>query len=287
MEKAVPPITTKDINQLQSNMGFNYRQAIGELIFLMVTCRPDISYPLIKLSQYSNKPAQEHYEAVKHIFKYIKATKLDGIYFWRKNSRNDLPDLPLPITHKQSYSVDPDSQCDDPHLIHAAVDSDWAGDSNHRKSVSGIIIKYAGGTVYYKTKFQQTIAMSSTEAEFTAACEAGKAILYIRSILQEIKIPQNEATTLFIDNNGALLMANAQQPTRRTRHMDIKHFALLDWVERDLLVLKRINTTDNYSDSMTKSLGRQLHYRHTDYILGKVIPTYAAAYSLQQPHTTV
>jgi hypothetical protein len=69
-----------------------------------------------------------------------------------------------------------------------------------------------------------------TEAEFTAACDAGKAILYVHSILDEINIPQNNATTLFIDNNGALMMGNAQQPTRRTRHMDLKKFSLLDWI---------------------------------------------------------
>ena len=61
--------------------------------------------------------------------------------------------------------------------------------------------------------------------------------------------------------------------------MDIKHFALADWVERDLLIMKQINTTDNYSNSMTKAQGRQLHYRHADYILGKIIPSYAAANS--------
>lgn len=266
------PSTPKEVTQLQSEMGFNYKQVIGELIFLMVTCRPDISYALTKLSQYSNNPAKEHYCAVQQIFQYIKATKTDGIYFWQKHPRDDLPDLPLPITIPQTHIVDPTTQCDRPDCTHAAVDSDWGDDSNHRKLVSGIIIKYAGGTIYYKTKFQDIIAMSSTEAEFTAASEAGKAILYVRSILEEINIPQDEATTLFIDNNGALLMANAQQPTRRTRqYMDIKYFALLDWVERDLLVLKRINTTNHYSDSMTKPLGRQLHYRHTDYILGKNI----------------
>ena len=287
VEKAIPPNNEKDTRLLQLEMGFNYRQAIGELIFLMITCRPDISYPLIKLSQYSNSPAKEHYECVKQLFQYIKATKTDGIYFWRKHPRNDLPEAPFPSTIPQTHQVDPSSRCDDPEIVHGAVDSDWAGDSNHRNSVTGIIIKYAGGTIYFKTKFQDTIAMSSTEAEFTAACDAAKAILYIRSILAEINIPQEEATTLFIDNNGALLMANAQQPTRRTRHMDIKHFALTDWVERDLVIMKRINTTDNYADSMTKSLGRQLHYRHTDYILGKIIPSYAAAYHIQQPHTTV
>ena len=51
--------------------------------------------------------------------------------------------------------------------------SDWAGDSNPRKSVTGIVIKLAGGTVLYKARFQETITLSSTEAEFIAAVEAG------------------------------------------------------------------------------------------------------------------
>jgi hypothetical protein len=48
-------------------------------------------------------------------------------------------------------------------------------------------------------------------------------------------------------------MANAQQLTRRTRLMDIKHFALLDWVEQDLQILEQIPTNDNAADAMTKT----------------------------------
>ena len=70
------------------------------------------------------------------------------------------------------------------------------------------------------------------------------------------------------------MMANAQQPTKRTKHMDIKKFGLIDWVERDLLILRRISTSDNYADAMTKALGTNLFYRHFDYILGKHIPKY-------------
>ncbi len=211
METAQPPILAQDIESLQIEMGLNYRQAIGELIFLMITCRPDISFPLIKLSQcqYSSNPAKEHYEALRQIFRYIKATSTDGIYFWRRHPRNDLPDLPLPKRTEQNYIIDTSYQPDQSDKIHGTVDSDWGGDTTHRKSVTGIVIKYAGGTIFYKTKFQETIALSSTEAEFTAACDARKSILYIRSILDEINVPQDEATTLFIDNNGALLMANA------------------------------------------------------------------------------
>ena len=57
--------------------------------------------------------------------------------------------------------------------------------------------------------------------------------------------------------------------------MDIKNFALQDWVKRDLILLKRISTKNNYSDAMTKSLQRILFYRHMNYISGKYIPDYA------------
>ena len=66
------------------------------------------------------------------------------------------------------------------------VDSDCAGDVKHRKLVTGIVIKLAGGAVLYKTSYQQVIAHSSTEAEFVAACDAGKYTLYLQSLLEEI-----------------------------------------------------------------------------------------------------
>lgn len=98
-------------------------------------------------------------------------------------------------------------------------------------------------------------------------------ILFFRSLLDDLGIAQQQSTILYEDNNGALMMANAQQPTRRTRHMDIKKFALLDWVERDLLTLHSIKTTDNTADTMTKALGRQLFFRHSDTLMGRRIPT--------------
>lgn len=99
-------------------------------------------------------------------------------------------------------------------------------------------------------------------------------ILFFRSLLDELGIEQTQATILFEDNNGALMMANAQQPTRRTRHMDIKKFALLDWVEQDLMILKTIKTAENAADGMTKPLGKQLFYRHAATIMGKRVPQY-------------
>ncbi len=279
MEAATAPPEAKEQIKLQHEMGIHYRQVIGELLYAMVTCRPDISFPVVKLSQYSIKPAKEHYEAAKELLIYLKATKTDGIYYWRSEINKELPVGDLPTT-KYDTHIPEYKEAPNENTLEAAVDSDWASDSTHRKSVSGIVLQVAGGAVLYKTKFQDTIALSSTQAEFSAACDAGKCILYVRSLLEEIGLPQENATTLYIDNNGALLMANAQQPTRRTRHVEIKQFVLLEWVENDLIELERITTSDNYSDGFTKPLGRILHYRHFDRVMGRKIPSYTG---LTQP----
>jgi hypothetical protein len=89
-------------------------------------------------------------------------------------------------------------------------------------------------------------------------------ILFLRSIMWDLGIPQQAASILYEDNDVATAMANAQKPTTRTRHMDIRFFALSDWVERDLILLERIHTSINESDPLTKTLERTLFYRHVD-----------------------
>ena len=185
----------------------------------------------------------------------------------RKDNNYDEKSVPT----RQQISID---------TLFCAKDSDWAGDSTHRKSVTGIVIKLAGGAILCKSRFQDTIALSSTEAEFIAAVDAGKYILYLRSILEDIGLCQNDATILYEDNQGSLLLATAQQPTKRTRHIDIKHFVLQDWCEQDLISMRRINTADNCSDNLTKATSRSLFYRHMEYIQGKIIPEYVK-YPLQ------
>ena len=64
-------------------------------------------------------------------------------------------------------------------------------------------------------------------------------------------------------------MADAGQPTTRTRHIDIKHFALLDWVENDMIKLQRIATSINSTDNLTKSTPRIIFHQHNNIIMGR------------------
>jgi hypothetical protein len=70
------------------------------------------------------------------------------------------------------------------------------------------------------------VATSSTKTEFIAAVHAAKIVKYMRWILLELGYQQTRPTTLYEDNQAAILMANADKPTVRTRHIDIQFFAL-------------------------------------------------------------
>eukprot|EP00804_Cyclotella_cryptica_P024685 CCRYP_001671-RA/>CCRYP_001671-RA protein AED:0.29 eAED:-0.05 QI:0/0/0/0.33/1/1/3/0/660 len=256
--QAVGDNDPKTLATLQTRFHFGYRNGVGELIYAMVTCRPDISTVTVKCAQHSANPAEIHFQAVKHAIKYLVATRKDGIYFWRATPRMDLPEQPVPLCATSLHGpLPPDVHRPDHDCLqlHAYTDSDWATCTKTRRSFTGIIVQLAGGTIAYKTKLQPTVALSSTEAEFMVACDTGKMILFIRSILWDLGIPQQAATILYEDNDACTAMANAQKPTTRTRHMDIRYFALADWVEHDLMVLERIHTSINLADHMTKGKG--------------------------------
>jgi hypothetical protein len=50
-------LPTDDNGRATLESNFRYRCGIGELIWAMITCRPEISFPVTKLSQFSAHPA--------------------------------------------------------------------------------------------------------------------------------------------------------------------------------------------------------------------------------------
>lgn len=283
LELTERPASAQEQQQLQQHMGFSYRTAVGELIYALVIARPEISLSTTKLSQYGANPASPHYSAVKAVFAFLNNTREDGLIFWRQSPRMDLPDARLPTPYSTSANALPLLKYDPAKPI-AFSDSDWGSDFSHRRSISGMIIMLSGAAIVYKTRYQKAVALSSTEAEFVSAADTGKMILYVRSILQDLGFPQQTPTQLHVDNTGALFMVEAQAPTKRTRHVDIRYFALMDWASTGQLTAVPIRTDHNISDSMTKATGRIKFHQHADIYMGRVPPLpLTASYPVTQP----
>ncbi len=93
------PLDPKEQQQLATKMEIKYKGGVGELIWAMTTCRPDISFTSVKLSQSNLAPAEHHYHGLKHAIRYIYITCHDGIYFWQTSTCNELPAGPLPTVN--------------------------------------------------------------------------------------------------------------------------------------------------------------------------------------------
>ncbi len=240
---------------LAKEMQLNYRAGISESIWAMTTCCPDLAFASVKLSQSNSCPHKIHYHGLKHALKYLYSLRDDRIYFWRTSPRLELLEDPLPPIHSNKQDLLLDN-----HLVHNAsvayayADSDWATCVKTRRSFGGSCLWLAGGTIAYKTQFQPTVAGSSTEAEYMSAYFTGKMILFVCSVIWDLNIPQEAVTLLYEDNDACMAMANAQKPTPCTRHIDVKYFSILEWVEQDLMLLEQIDTSINLADHFTKSL---------------------------------
>ena len=62
-----------------------YRQLVGSLIYLTVTC-PDISYAVHIVSQFMAAPRSPHYAVILRILRYLKDTIFDGLHFYSHSS---------------------------------------------------------------------------------------------------------------------------------------------------------------------------------------------------------
>ena len=119
-------------------MKISYRSAIGELIYAMTTCCPDIAYATVRASQYSTRPHAIQYHGVRHILKYLYAPKDDGLYYWRVTSKDNLPFIPLPAIRSHLHNLllgGPPHHT--PTELHGFVDCDWAACPQARRSFAG------------------------------------------------------------------------------------------------------------------------------------------------------
>jgi hypothetical protein len=252
---------------LEKDVGFSYRQVLGELIYAYVVGRLDIGYAITFLARFSQCPTREHYDALRHVCKYLRRYIDWGIIYWRTTPRSDLPHM----------SIDPIPA--DPTLpgfplvtnlleLVGYFDASHANDLKTRRSVTGLVFCLAGGAIAFKSKLQPTVSTSSTEAEFISSVHTAKLAKYLRSILLELGFPQVGPTVLYGDNLSSIAMVNSNRPTDRSRHIDIQYFAIQQWRENLEIILRHIPGVINPSDAGTKALGWILHSRHVRRSMG-------------------
>jgi hypothetical protein len=274
-----PADGTPEHHSLAQQVGFPYRQLLGELIYAYVTTRVDIGFAVCFLARYSAHPHHEHYLALKNIARYLRSTQDWGIIYWRQNPVSSLPAIHFPLAViDTTLPPFPATALDE---LVGFVDASHAACQVTCRSVTGYAFCLAGGVIAYKSKLQPVVATSSTEAEFYAAVIAGKLAKYLRSILHDLQFSQPKPTILYEDNQATIAMVNEQRPTSRVRHIATQHFAIQEWHDAGDITLVHIPGVLNAADQQTKPLASRLHYRHARRLMGHFGPPPSMASSVE------
>uniref|UniRef100_H3H7U1 Integrase catalytic domain-containing protein n=1 Tax=Phytophthora ramorum TaxID=164328 RepID=H3H7U1_PHYRM len=162
-----------------------FREAVGALMHLMTATRPDIAYAVGYVSRFMENPQEEHWVAVKRIFRYLQGTKTHGICF------------------KPGDKVD----------FRGYSDADWAGDLADRKSTSGYTFMLMSAPVSWGSKKQSSVSLSTSEAEYIALSLAIQEGKWIHRLLCEILAAANETgPELMIREDNQLCIKMTKNP---------------------------------------------------------------------------
>ena len=94
------------------------------------------------------------------------------------------------------------------HLrIEAFTDADWAGSLDDRRSTSGYCTFVGGNLVTWRSKKQSVVARSSAEAEYRAMAQGVCEIIWVKKILEELKLSGKDMLSLYCDNKAAISIA--------------------------------------------------------------------------------
>jgi hypothetical protein len=123
-----------------------------------------------------------------------------------------------------------------------------------RKSVSGYTTFLNGALVTAKSKMQECVTLSVTEAELVAVTNCIQDMLYIRNVLESMGLKVKVPMKVDLDNKGAKDIINNWSVGGRTRHMGVRFNFLRELKESGVIEIHWISTHDNCSDILTKNL---------------------------------
>ena len=118
------------------------------------------------------------------------------------------------------------------------------------------------------------MCLSTAEAEYIAATEAVKDVVWLRNFLTELGFEQAAPSQLFEDNQACVAMVNNHVVTGRNRHFCVKMAWLRQQVANKVVRLVFVASKNNVADLFTKVLPPDAHVRLTATLLDlKVVST--------------
>ena len=247
------PLPSKNLMEYSQSPTVNashYRSLIGAILYTSVATRPDISFAISYLAQFSQDPREIHLDAAMHLLGYLANTSNYKILYDGK------------IRTPGSFYIENNK---DGNLTLGFCDASFHPDPTHGKSVSGFLVFLHGGPVCWRKVNQKIVTTSSAEAEYVAMSAACREIIFVRQLCDEIGFQESFPTDLYSDSKSAIAIATNPGFTQRSKSIRLHYHNTRDCVENSVVTLKKINGKLNPADALTKSLNRAETSKYNQY----------------------
>ena len=235
------PLLHKDLQGKPRVKKWNYRSVIGMLTYLQGISRPDISMAVHQCASFSSDPKLSHERAVTRIGRHLI----------------DAADKGLACRPDKSKGLE------------CFVDTDFAGgwtkddplNPENALSCSGFVILCAGIPIFWRSKLQAEIALSTCEAECVALSSAMREVIPLTQLLEDLKVACDVITTppevscrVFEDNQSCIAVAESKKPPARTKHIAIKYHHFRNLVDKGTIRMSHVDTKNQVADIFTKPI---------------------------------
>jgi hypothetical protein len=226
-----------------------YRSGTATCMFIMQWSRPEIYNATRGCARQMSAPRLAHKKALTHLMRYIVATKNRGLIL-----------SPTRVW---------DGSRDFKFRIRGRADSDYAANTDDRRSVSGGRVFLECCPTTFRSATQKFVTLSVTEAEGVSGVMVAQDMLYVYQLLLSIGLSVELPMELEMDNQGAIDIANNWSVGGRTRHVDVRHHFLRELKESNLMVYKYVKGEDNDADIFTKNTTAAIFERHIPMYVGR------------------
>jgi len=206
-----------------------YQTAIGSILYAALGTRPDITYATSVLGRYAAQPSTLHWEAVKHLLRYLRGTS----------------DYKLTI-YDQSLGHD---------SILCYADADLGGEADTSKSTSGIVVYALGTLAIWKLRKHSVVAQSTMQAEMIATAYGKVQIDWLRDLISEIGVGRGITQRILNDDLNCVTTLNSGNVQSDSRHLRLRYHSIHEAIAKGEIEIKHMAGTEMLGDALTKALG--------------------------------
>lgn len=211
-----------------------YAEAVGALLYSATGTRLEISSAVGDAAKHTKRHGLEHWNAVKCTIRFVNTTANEGLVFGRNKSME----------------------------LKAYVDADFASDRATCRSTTGYVIMLGSDPICWKSKQQDHVMTSTTEAEYVALSAVTKEVCWLRNLMMELGLEQKNPTKVYEDNQGAIYLSRNASFKGKGGHIDVTYHYGNEKQLDGMIEVVYCPTTEQLVDIFTKGVTREVLEAH-------------------------